>query len=296
VTLVAVGITLGAWRPWGGRSGTAATAATAAAAGAAPTTIVSTQAASAPAPKASGGAEPATGFGADDKLRKPARPAPDSSIDAPAIDAPTPGVPRVDLGALAVTPSTGTGSLPISRAAMARNYAAAYAAARADLQSQLAQVGFTRLFERGRLGSLDGLLAARRAVAEATKAFRQYRGREAAIDQAYGDTLALVGRKLSLEGADLAAWDVRSGQRESTDAARLADQLLAQLDRVYGLLIAEDGHYQASGDAITFADSAVAARYGDLRTSIQQRATGDAPTIQQIARALGGRLPQERAN
>jgi hypothetical protein len=303
LAVVALGAVLVVVKPWGSPTDAAAATApapvpAAAPAEAAPTAVTTSGAATRSEPSAV-----PSGFGASDSSPRTARKESRAAEAAPSPDSARPFVPArpavaaIELGALPASVTAGPGaSVPVSRAALARNYAAAYEAARAELQGRFADAGFRGLFDRSRLGSTSSMLDARKAVAEARSALKQYRAREAAIEQAYGDTLQLVGRKLALSGSDLAAWDVRGQRKESAEAAREAEQMLAQLDRVYGLLIAEDGHYRMSGDALAFADSSVAERYAELRGWIQQRRGGDSPSMREIVRAIGSAgLPEGRA-
>lgn len=223
----------------------------------------------------------------------------------PTARAPRPPALQMDLNAAsaALEPGVGSGTqITISPTALAGNYAAAYARAQDEMNARLGQIGFTDLFDGNRLGSTDKVQSARRILALAGATIRQYRERESRIEQAYRDTLNQVGKRLALSEQEIRGWDKRKILKESAESARMVDDLLAQIDNVYGLIIGEEGRYQVKGSSIVFSSPETARRYGTLRTAITPRMNSwsntppaDLPaSLRPVVKAIGStRLPLE---
>ena len=290
IVVLALGVTAAVWQPWSHRAKPSD-----------PGQVVISEMmpATAPAPapavaKAPDVAPPA-GLSATPSDRKSVAPAgappvvrPDSAAAvrkqrtdtaSPTLDLPErPGT--VVIAAPDDLPSVGTASpavaaLPISPAELGRRYTAAYAAARSELDARLTAAGFSRLLTTERIADPEGIAAGRRAVTAAVAALKQFRARESAIEQGYQDTLALVGRKLSLGGDELKTWGSHLSQRESAETARQTDEYLGQLDGLFGLLVAHPGEFQVTGQSISFQNPKTAQTYGDLRGWLLQHG-GDA--------------------
>jgi hypothetical protein len=190
----------------------------------------------------------------------------------------------------------------ISASILIQHYNAAFTSARSQLELRMLQIGFTQIFLRSRLTKNSGVQDARRLIASAGTALRQYRAEEAQIDRSYQDTVGVAGRNLGWGSRDLGTWNAKTSQRETAETMRLTTLMLTQMDSVYSLLAAQDGEYQLLGDGIVFDNAGAAQQYGALRGWLNQQAdnyagSGDAlpATLRQVIKAIGaGRLPQER--
>ena len=223
----------------------------------------------------------------------------------PTARAPRPPALQMDLNAAsaALEPGVGSGTqISISPTVLASHYASAYDQAQSEMNARLSQIGFSDLFDATRLSSTEKLQSARRTLALAGATIRQYRERENRIELAYRDTLNQVGKRLGLSEQEMRGWDKRKILKESSESARMVDDLLAQIDNVYGLIAGEEGRYQVKGSSIVFSSPETARRYGTLRTAITPRVSSwsntppaDLPaTLRPVVRAIGNtRLPLE---
>ena len=290
IVVLALGVTAAVWQPWSHRAkpsdpGQVVISETMSATAAAPAPAVAKAPDVPPAglPVAPSDRKAAAPTGAP---MPPVRPDSAAALRKQRTDTAS---PTLDLperpGALAIAapddlPSVGTTSpagaaLPISPAELGRRYTAAYAAARSELDARLTAAGFSHLLTTERIADPEGIAAGRRSVTAAVAALKQFRARESAIEQGYQDTLALVGRKLSLGGDELKTWGSHLSQRESAEIARQADEYLGQLDGLFGLLVAHPGEFRVTGQSISFQDPKTAQTYGDLRGWLLQH-SGDA--------------------
>ncbi len=223
----------------------------------------------------------------------------------PTARAPSPPALQMDLNAAsaALEPGVGSGTqISISPVVLASHYASAYEQAQSEMDARLSQIGFSDLFDATRLSSTGKLQSARRTLALAGATIRQYRERENRIEQAYSDTLNQVGKRLGLSEQEFRGWDKRKILKESAESARMVDDLLAQIDNVYGLISGEEGRYEVKGSSIVFSSPETARRYGTLRTAITPRVNSwsntppaDLPaSLRPVVRAIGNtRLPLE---
>lgn len=200
--------------------------------------------------------------------------------------------------AMQTTMNTST-SITISPAALAQNYESSYAAAQSDMAARLENIGFSNLFDSEKLASAGRLQEARRTLALAAATIREYRAKESEIEEAYRDTLKLVGQRLGLSAQELQGWDTRKSLKEAPGSARMVDDLLAQIDNIYGLIAGEEGRYEVNGSTIVFGNAESARRYGTLRTAITPRVSSWAKTdpaelpasLRPVIKAIGDTRP-----
>jgi hypothetical protein len=144
----------------------------------------------------------------------------------------------------------------VSRLTAGRNaaptYVEAYAEARSEMDEGFDYVQFRRVFAPSRFGSVDSLRAARRTVAAAVNILRVYRGREVMLEQTY--------RPDDPGG--------RGSMREPFETAESARALLADVDSLFGLLLAQRGRFGYSGGTLSFAEPQVARQYTETRRRI----------------------------
>jgi hypothetical protein len=215
---------------------------------------------------------------------------------APSIDLSGAGTDQVVAG---MGPSrSGTGDA----AALARGYAAAYAALDREFSAQMDRTGLVRLFSQTQLTTANGLAGARSALDAAGAAVRQYHAREASIERAYQDSARTVERA-GASAADLRDWMTHPVLKESQEEAGESGRLIGQIDAVFALLQSQAGHYRVDGNTIRFDDADAAARYTDLQSWITRRmehwsgqpASSVPTTLQPLLEGIGlTRLPTTR--
>lgn len=192
------------------------------------------------------------------------------------------------------------GLRPMTPIELRRSYAAAYADARATIDSDLALGGVSRLFSNARLTSRDSLRAGRRLITSARNIVRVYHSDEVQIERAYRDTVTYQVTRMGWSKGQQADWKARATLKESFEGSELTDSLLTYTDDLYTLLLGHWGEYEISGNSISFDDPAVADDYQVLASWLQSHITqldsesdnsSSSPTSRRIARALGGTRP-----
>lgn len=306
LVLVAAGAGIVAWAPWkkmGNKQSVQTLASTSSSQG----PVSEGSSASAPARKnSSAGSRSNVGFAGDDTSLGdvPLTAVADTTSEDPAIlDVRAPRAPRLpsDLEASAGMQATmnNSASITISPAALAKNYESSYAEAHEEMWSRLEKMGFSDLFAADKLASAEQLQEARRTLALAAATIREYRETESRIEKAYQDTLELVGQRLGLSAQELQGWDTRKSLKEAPGSARMVDDLLAQIDNIYGLIAGEEGRYEIDGSTIVFENTESARRYGTLRTAITPRVSSWAKTnpaelpasLRPVIKAIGDTRP-----
>jgi len=219
-------------------------------------------------------------------------PAPPEAIPAPKTDsAPTrhatPAPPLSVTNGLEASPPPLPPDTHTSRSTTTRNrtptYFEAYADSRADMDEALDYIDFRRVFAPYRFASPDSVRAARRMVAAAGNILRVYRGREVMLEQTY--------RPDDLGG--------QGSLRESFETAEAARAIAADVDSLFGLLVAQEGRVRYSPESVSFEDPHARQSYADLRERImaaarQWRDSAEAKnlvTIPRLLRAFGGSVP-----
>lgn len=178
-------------------------------------------------------------------------------------------------------------------------YEAAYAAARAELETGFRTAGFANVFTPEHLTSAQGVRAARLSAGTASAYVAKYRRREAEIEAAYADSATALAKS----PADRRIWESRHVLQESPEVAKLSGFLLEEIDSVFGVLASQDAAYELKDGAITFQDAAAAHAYAELRPWLDRQAhqwadTGSGPpsTAARVLRAIGStRLPEGAA-
>jgi hypothetical protein len=128
------------------------------------------------------------------------------------------------------------------------SYQEAYAEARAEMDEAFGYVQFYRVFAPSRFSSPDSIRAARRIVAAAGNILRVYHGQEVMLEQTY--------RPDDPGG--------RGSLREPFETAETARALLADVDSLFGLLVAQQGRFLFDGHSVRFMDPRSARLYSDL--------------------------------
>jgi hypothetical protein len=205
-------------------------------------------------------------------------------------------VAQIAIAAPKIPGLPGATNVKLTPAVLVTHYEAAYAAARAELETGFKTAGFANIFAIEHLSSAQGVRAARLSAGTASAYVLKYRRREAEIEAVYADSAAALVKT----PADHRAWEGRKVLQESPEVAKLAGFLLSEIDSVFGVLASQDGSYEVKDGAITFQDAAAAKAYSELRPWVDRQAhqwadSGES-TAARVLRAIGStRLPEGAA-
>jgi hypothetical protein len=228
-------------------------------------------------------------------------PLPNKTETADSAIAITPAPTGIAIGA-PVIPLAGrtAGTGRVTAAVLVSRYQAAYAAARAELETGFRTAGFANLFAPDHIASPAGVRAARLSAGTASAYVAKYRRREAEIEEAYADSFAVLSKQLNWSAEERRAWEKHQVLQEKPEVAKLASFLLEQIDSLYGVLSAQERAYEVKDATITFQDAAAARAYSELKPWLERRAhqwadsAGGVPTTAaRILRAIGStKLPE----
>jgi hypothetical protein len=155
--------------------------------------------------------------------------------------------------------------------ALLARYSAAYDAAQSRLEAGMRVARLNKLFAASRLGPDGGISDTRMSLAGAANFIRVYRQQQAAIEQAYQDTVTALARQQSWSPRKMRQWSSRPSLKETPELQLLSGSLLASIDSVLGVLNAHAGAYKIRGTAIAFEDPAAGQTYGTLRRKIKEQ-------------------------
>jgi hypothetical protein len=105
-----------------------------------------------------------------------------------------------------------------------------------------------------------------------------HRKSERDVIAAYVDSATMFGRTGAWSRTDLEEWRRRLIQTESPADAARSDSLLVTLDRLYGLLLDQEGAYQITNSGARFTSLAAGDQYDDIRFSLR-RLSAARPTL-----------------
>jgi len=220
------------------------------------------------------------------------------AVEKPAQDSLVRAAPvaHIAIAAPKIPGLPGATNVKLTPAVLVTHYEAAYAAARAELETGFRTAGFANVFAIEHLSSAQGVRAARLSAGTASAYVAKYRRREAEIEAAYADSAAALAKSQT----DYRAWEGRKVLKESPEVAKLAGFILGEIDSVFGVLTSQDGAYEIRDGAITFQDAAAAKAYSELRPWVDpqahQWADSGESTAARVLRAIGStRLPEGAA-
>ena len=187
----------------------------------------------------------------------------------------------------------------LTPAVLVTRYDAAYAAARAELETGIRTAGFGNVFAPEHLTTMQGIRSTRLSAGTASAYIAKYHRREAEIEAAYADSAAEVVKS----PADRQVWDSRQVLQERPETAKLAGFLLQEIDSVFGVLSSQADAYEIKDGMITFQDAAAAHAYAELRPWLDRQAhqwadtaSGTPTTAVRVLRAIGStKLPEGAA-
>jgi hypothetical protein len=171
----------------------------------------------------------------------------------------------------ALAPGTAAAAAANSLESLLARYEAARDSARSRLESGLRVVRLNRLFASSRLTPNGGVTDTRMSLAGAANFIRVYRQQQAAIDQAYQDTVTALAKEQRWSPRKVRAWYARTGVKEAPPLELITGSLLASIDSVFGVLQQQAGAYKLRGTAIAFEDPAAGQSYGVLRRRIKEQ-------------------------
>jgi hypothetical protein len=163
------------------------------------------------------------------------------------------------------------------------SYYEAYADARAEMDEGLSYVDFRRVFAPYRFASSDSIRTTRRMVAAAGNILRVYRGREVMLEQTY--------RPGEPEG--------KGSLREPFEVAEASRGLLADVDSLFAILVAQEGEVKYRDNTLSFRNGRAAQAYSNIRRQILQTITylgdpaesADRVTMPRLLRGFGNDRP-----
>lgn len=155
--------------------------------------------------------------------------------------------------------------------ALLSGYEAASDKASARLEAGMRVARLNRLFAPARLSPSGGVTDTRLSLAGTANFIRVYRQQQAAIEQAYQDSVTLLSKINGWTPKDVRQWDSRPVRKETPSLELISGTLLAAIDSILGVLDAQAGAYKIRGTAIAFEDPAAGQAYGPLRRRIKEQ-------------------------
>jgi len=150
-------------------------------------------------------------------------------------------------------------------------YGEAHDAAQSRLETGLRVARLAKLFSSPRLSPDGGVADTRMSLAGGANFIRVYRQQQAAIEQAYQDTVTSMARKQSWSPKKVRQWYSRPVRKEAPALVLLGGSLLSSIDSLLGVLNAQAGAYKIRGTAIAFEDPTAGQTYGALRRKIKEQ-------------------------
>lgn len=138
-------------------------------------------------------------------------------------------------------------------------------------------IGLTLLTNPDRLRSEDGLRAGREALAIFDSVVQGYRSRERRLDSIYRDSARSLQQQGLWSRADIQEWRLRVPKLESPAEAARVDSIVRALDRLYALLLEQQGAVTITPVAVRFEDRQAGTEYDALRSTLL-RQTSLAPS------------------
>jgi hypothetical protein len=202
-----------------------------------------------------------------------------SAVAIPSVEAAPalPRAPRLRPKALSAALAASAPRAPVKarplQLLMAR-YDAASNVAYARLESGMRAARLNRLFAPGRLTAGGGVPATRLSLAGAANFIRVYRQQQAAIDQAYQDSVGMLAKRNGWKPKEIKQWSSRPPRKETPTLQLLTSSLLASIDSILGVLDEQAGAYKIRGSAIAFENPAATQAYAALRRRIKEGIDG----------------------
>jgi hypothetical protein len=153
--------------------------------------------------------------------------------------------------------------------AILARYEMASDSALARLESGVRVARINRLFSASRLSPGGGVTDTRLRLAGAVNIIGKFRQQQAAIDQTYQDSVALLAKDHGWTPKEVRQWSSRPQRAETPTLVLVSNALVADIDSLLGVLGAQAGAYKLRGTAIAFEDPSAGQAFGALRRSIK---------------------------
>jgi hypothetical protein len=161
------------------------------------------------------------------------------------------------------------------------------------LDQGFTKFAFIHLFSPSRLAAVDSVRLTRRAIGPLRTMLTQYRSAIAQIDLTYQDSAERLGASGVWPVGALTNWKAKGPAGEDKEEVAQSDSLLGAIDRLFGLLVEEEGKYNNSEESISFNDVTAAADYDGIRNLIAHLAAIDStiPSHAPLARLAAAATP-----
>lgn len=160
------------------------------------------------------------------------------------------------------------------------NVVARFARAIDSTNRSLAEGGsrldLSRLLHPDRLGSEAALRAGRGTLATFDSIVQECRRGQRRLDSTYRDSARSFARRGIWSGADVQEWRLRAPRLESPGEAARADSIIRSLDRLYQLLLSEQGSVTVTPVALRFIDGRAGTTYDSLRAVLLRQLSAGA--------------------
>jgi hypothetical protein len=139
-----------------------------------------------------------------------------------------------------------------------------------QLATRAQLLGLGSVLDPARLGSPEMVLRTRNALFTFEAVLSGHRKAERDMIAAYVDSATMLGRTGAWSRTDLEEWGRRVIQSESPADAARSDSLLVTLDRLYELLLDQEGAYQITNNGVRFTSLAAGDQYDDIRFALRR--------------------------
>jgi len=153
-----------------------------------------------------------------------------------------------------------------------------------DLADSSRDIGLTFLTSPDRLRSEDGLRSGRETLAVFDSLLQGYRSRHHRLDSIYRDSARSLRQQGLWSQADLQEWRIRSPRLETPAEAARVDTIILALDRLYALLLEQQGAVMITPIAVRFEDRRAGTIYDGIRSELLRQTSP--------ANREGDRLPE----
>ena len=147
-------------------------------------------------------------------------------------------------------------------------------------------LGLSQLLHPDRLRSEGGLSAGRETIATFDSIVQGYRDRRHLLDSIYRDSARTFQRQGDWSRADFQEWRLRAPHVESPAEAARLDSLTTALDRLYTLLLEQQGAVTVTPIAVRFDDRRAGLAYDALRAIILRQASAAVVEGEQLPEPL----------
>ena len=189
-------------------------------------------------------------------------PAPESASPAPRRDT----APVAEAAAAPKPPPPP----PPTPDSLARARAREQASSSRRFEQRWRELGLSKLFSASRLHSPDSVRLTRRGLATLRRDILEYRIRVEQADQRYNDSVRTLARTGNWNSEQTGQWQQLPSGREPTHLAVRADSLLDEVERLYGVLLEQEGQYDNDAEQISFNDADAGNRYEASRARIEE--------------------------